>query len=214
MSDVQYFQIYFSLLEAALQRLKVPKDSLTFDSCFFIFGPLFRKWYSNYVQLCIPYIFVCFIKCSFFYIENKMDWWRAYLQKTFLRKGKKIQSYWLYKIVYATPFQCIFKDGPDKLTITPEPILNNNGQLKVRKGDTIGPFVCSADCNPPCNITWRVKYSDGFSDVPTEMGTVLQQAVQRNTLLFLCISNWEKRILQQGIQLDVQCKYLIKTRTV
>lgn len=165
----------------------------------------------NYVYL----IFLFVLSNAVFVISKKTGLMKSIFTNNILTKRKKkIQSYWLYKIVYATPFQCIFKDGPDKLTITPEPILNNNGQLKVRKGDTIGPFVCSADCNPPCNITWRVKYSDGFSDVPTEMGTVLQQAVQRNTLLFLCISNWEKRILQQGIQLDVQCKYLIETRTV
>lgn len=167
----------------------------------------------NYVYL----IFLFVLSNAVFVISKKNGLMNSIFTKNILTKRKKkynLTDYIKEFKLLSTPFQCIFKDGPDKLTITPEPILNNNGQLKVREGDTIGPFVCSADCNPPCNITWRVKYSDGFSDVPTEMGTVLQQAVQRNTLLFLCMSNWEKRILQQGIQLDAQCKYLIETRTV
>eukprot|EP00105_Crassostrea_gigas_P041559 XP_019925707.1 PREDICTED: uncharacterized protein LOC105335173 [Crassostrea gigas] len=94
--------------------------------------------------------------------------------------------------------------GPDIIIITPEPKLNINDKLTVREGDTIGPFVCTADCNPLCNITWRVKTSDGFSDARSEMGTLLKQPVQRDMQLFRCQADRGNRILKQGFQLDVQ----------
>uniref|UniRef100_A0A8W8P7P3 Ig-like domain-containing protein n=1 Tax=Magallana gigas TaxID=29159 RepID=A0A8W8P7P3_MAGGI len=99
--------------------------------------------------------------------------------------------------------------GPDRPKITPEPVLNVNGKLTVREWETIGPFVCIADCNPPCNITWRVQGSDGFSDARSEMGTLLQQAVQRNMLSSRCKADRGDKTSKQSIQLDVQCKYFI-----
>nr|XP_034322737.1 uncharacterized protein LOC105329042 isoform X1 [Crassostrea gigas] len=94
--------------------------------------------------------------------------------------------------------------GPDILTITPELKLNVDDKLTVREGGTIGPFVCTADCNPLCNITWRVKTSDGLSDVRSEMGTLLPQAVQRDMRLFRCIADRGNKTLKQEFQLDVQ----------
>ncbi|XP_052692708.1 uncharacterized protein LOC128170987 [Crassostrea angulata] len=94
--------------------------------------------------------------------------------------------------------------GPDILIITPELKLNVDDKLTVREWETIGPFVCTADCNPPCNITWRVQGSDGFSDTRPVMGTLLQQAVQRNMLSFRCEADWGDKTLKQGVQLDVQ----------
>lgn len=105
------------------------------------------------------------------------------------------------------PSKCIFTDGPDRIIITPEPVLNVNGNLTVREGDAIGPFFCTADCNPQCNITWKEKDPDGFSDALSEMRTLMQQVVQRNMQLFRCIANWKDKMFQQSIQLDVQCKY-------
>uniref|UniRef100_K1QH33 Uncharacterized protein n=1 Tax=Magallana gigas TaxID=29159 RepID=K1QH33_MAGGI len=81
-----------------------------------------------------------------------------------------------YKHVLESTIPVMDHNGPDRPKITPEPVLNVNGKLTVREGETIGPFVCIADCNPPCNITWRVQGSDGFSDACSEMGTLLQQA--------------------------------------
>uniref|UniRef100_A0A8W8P7N7 Uncharacterized protein n=1 Tax=Magallana gigas TaxID=29159 RepID=A0A8W8P7N7_MAGGI len=94
--------------------------------------------------------------------------------------------------------------GPDILIITPQPTLNINDKLTVREGETIGPFVCTADCNPPCNITWRVKTSDGFSDARSEMGTLMQQVVQRDMRLFRCQADRGNKTLKQGFELDVQ----------
>nr|XP_034318728.1 uncharacterized protein LOC105336863 isoform X1 [Crassostrea gigas] len=94
--------------------------------------------------------------------------------------------------------------GPDLLIITPQPNLNINDKLTVREGETIGPFDCTSDCNPPCNITWRVKTSDGFSDARSVMETLLKQAVQRNMKLFRCVADRGNKTSRQGIQLDVQ----------
>ncbi|XP_052692716.1 uncharacterized protein LOC128170993 isoform X1 [Crassostrea angulata] len=94
--------------------------------------------------------------------------------------------------------------GPDKIIITPEPILNINDKLTVGEGETIGPFVCTADCNPLCNITWRVKGTDGVSDARSVMGTLLQQQVQRDMLSFRCKADRGDKTLKQSIQLDVQ----------
>ncbi|XP_052692710.1 uncharacterized protein LOC128170988 isoform X2 [Crassostrea angulata] len=94
--------------------------------------------------------------------------------------------------------------GPDIIKFTPKPILNINDKLTVREGETISPFVCTADCNPPCNIAWKVKGSDGFSDARSEMGTLLQQQVQRNMRLFRCQADRGNKTSKQGIQLDVQ----------
>eukprot|EP00105_Crassostrea_gigas_P016912 XP_011434486.1 PREDICTED: hemicentin-1 [Crassostrea gigas] len=94
--------------------------------------------------------------------------------------------------------------GPDRTKITPEPVLNINDKLTVREGETIGPFVCTADCNPPCNVTWRVQGTDGFSDARSEMGTLLQHAVQRDMQLLRCVADRGEKTLKQSIQLDVQ----------
>ncbi|XP_065931252.1 uncharacterized protein [Magallana gigas] len=94
--------------------------------------------------------------------------------------------------------------GPDILIITPQPNLNINDKLTVREGETIGPFVCTADCNPPCSITWRVKTSDGFSDARSEMGTLMQQVVQRDMRLFRCKADRGNKALKQEFELDVQ----------
>eukprot|EP00105_Crassostrea_gigas_P018958 XP_011437253.1 PREDICTED: uncharacterized protein LOC105335172 [Crassostrea gigas] len=94
--------------------------------------------------------------------------------------------------------------GPEIIKFTPKPKLNIDDKLTVREGDTIGPFVCTSDCNPLCNITWRVKTSDGFSDARSEMGTLLQQAVQRDMRLFRCKADRGNKALKQGFELDVQ----------
>ena len=50
----------------------------------------------------------------------------------------------------------LFVDEPSILSIDPKPELNN-GKLTVMEEETVGPYNCSADCNPPCEIKWRYK---------------------------------------------------------
>lgn len=80
------------------------------------------------------------------------------------------------------------------------------------KWETIGPFVCTAACNPPCNITWKIKTFDGFSDGRSMMGTFLKQAVQKNMLLFRCIAHRGENILKRGFQFDIKGKYFLQNK--
>nr|XP_022311460.1 carcinoembryonic antigen-related cell adhesion molecule 6-like [Crassostrea virginica] len=96
---------------------------------------------------------------------------------------------------------------PDNLTILPEPQLNQNGKLTVKEGDTIGPYTCTADCNPPCDITWEYKDSTlgGYFDVAST-GLLNSQIVNRSIALYRCIAKYPpdkdfKKI--ESIKLDV-----------
>nr|XP_022306466.1 uncharacterized protein LOC111112893 [Crassostrea virginica] len=96
---------------------------------------------------------------------------------------------------------------PDKLTILPEPLLNSDDKLAVKEGETIGPYTCTADCNPPCDITWKYKdsTSGGFFDVAST-GSLDSQIANRSIGLYRCISKFLpdssfKKI--ESIRLDV-----------
>ncbi|XP_078330712.1 uncharacterized protein LOC111112896 [Crassostrea virginica] len=95
----------------------------------------------------------------------------------------------------------------EKPTIIPEPPLNFNGKLAVKEGESIGPYTCTADCNPPCNITWKYKdsTSGAFFDVAST-GLLDSQIVNRSIGDFRCISKYSpdsgfKKI--ESITLDV-----------
>lgn len=104
----------------------------------------------------------------------------------------------------------LFVDKPDKLSIDPEPTLKN-GNLTVKEGETIGPYDCSADCNPPCEIIWKYKDTAGTLHDATFSGHTLSVlTVSRNISLLRCIAKYmderdNKR--KHNISLDVQCKY-------
>uniref|UniRef100_K1QHH4 Ig-like domain-containing protein n=1 Tax=Magallana gigas TaxID=29159 RepID=K1QHH4_MAGGI len=83
----------------------------------------------------------------------------------------------------------IVSDGPEKVNITPKPSLNKYDQIEVRGGGFVGPFNCSADCNPACNITWQMKHSTRFYDVLSETGTLFQQ-VGIYMEMFCCVAKW------------------------
>nr|XP_022306465.1 uncharacterized protein LOC111112892 [Crassostrea virginica] len=95
---------------------------------------------------------------------------------------------------------------PDKLTIFPKPRLNINDMLAVKEGKTIGPYTCTADCNPPCDISWKYKNSSGgFFDVAST-GFLIGHIVNRSIAVFRCIAKYSpdnnfKKI--ESINLDV-----------
>lgn len=102
-----------------------------------------------------------------------------------------------------------FVDRHDRLTISPEPDLNEVNKLTVKEGDIIGPFNCSADCNPQCDITWKLKTTSGYSDPPQKDGLLLALVVKRDMEFVRCVAKWifTNKTIQKGILLDVQCKY-------
>nr|XP_022307619.1 uncharacterized protein LOC111113619 [Crassostrea virginica] len=101
------------------------------------------------------------------------------------------------------------RDKPDKVLINPEPKLDN-GSLTVREDDTIGPFNCSADCNPPCKIKWRYKdTADKIYDASSNGHELGIQKVNRDMSEFRCVAIYEQNEREKyNIVLNVQ--YLIQ----
>nr|XP_022305656.1 uncharacterized protein LOC111112450 [Crassostrea virginica]XP_022305657.1 uncharacterized protein LOC111112450 [Crassostrea virginica]XP_022305658.1 uncharacterized protein LOC111112450 [Crassostrea virginica]XP_022305660.1 uncharacterized protein LOC111112450 [Crassostrea virginica] len=97
---------------------------------------------------------------------------------------------------------------PDMLSIKPEPQLLN-GKLTVTEGETIGPYHCSADCNPPCSIAWKYKDTDGtIHDASSSGHELSMQRVNRNISLLRCVAIYKPPYKEsQSLELDIQCKY-------
>ena len=102
----------------------------------------------------------------------------------------------------------MFVDKPDMLSIKPEPQLLN-GKLTVTKGEIIGPYHCSADCNPPCSITWKYKDTDSTLHDASSSGHELSiLKVNRNIWFLRCVAIYEQQDrIKRDIELYVQCKY-------
>ena len=95
------------------------------------------------------------------------------------------------------------------MEITPRPLINKNGRLALKEGDEIGPYNCSADCNPPCQISWKFEDKIGFHSL-TEKEELRGQVVNRNMSLLRCIAHYnETKEENYNISLDVQCMYHI-----
>ena len=108
-------------------------------------------------------------------------------------------------------YSILFVDTSDKLTISPRPSQNLYNKLLVKEGETIGPYTCTADCNPPCDIMWKYKDSTtgGFFDVAST-GLLDSQIVNRSIALYRCIAQYSPdkdfKIIE-NIILVVLCKY-------
>ena len=94
------------------------------------------------------------------------------------------------------------------LSIKPDPQLLN-GKLTVTEGETIGPYNCSADCNPPCSITWEYKDTDGTIHDASSSGHELSiERVNRSISLLRCVAIYkQKDMMRRNIELYIQCKY-------
>ena len=94
------------------------------------------------------------------------------------------------------------------LLIKPKPQLLN-GKLTVTEGETIGPYHCSADCNPPCSIAWKYKDTDGTIHDASSSGHELSMTkVNWNISLLRCVAIYKQPYKEsQNIELDIQCKY-------
>lgn len=101
-------------------------------------------------------------------------------------------------------------DGPEQLILTPQPTLNRFNTLTIKEGETIGPYQCQADCNPPCDTTWKYMNSTGSLHVLLNDGMLVQQRVKRNVSLILCEAKWGiDTVINKSITLDVQCKFCV-----
>lgn len=94
--------------------------------------------------------------------------------------------------------------GPEQLIFTPKPNLNKYDKFTVNEGDVVGPIFCSADCNPPCNVTWKYKESNGLKDALSQNGILLLQSINRNVTQIICLSRWKTESVEKDFTLDVQ----------
>eukprot|EP00105_Crassostrea_gigas_P018388 XP_011436498.1 PREDICTED: uncharacterized protein LOC105334657 isoform X2 [Crassostrea gigas] len=94
--------------------------------------------------------------------------------------------------------------GPEQLIFTPKPNLNKYDKFTVKEGDVVGPIFCSADCNPPCNVTWKYKESNGLKDALSQNGILLLQSINRNVTQIICLSRWKTESVKKDFTLDVQ----------
>ena len=103
----------------------------------------------------------------------------------------------------------VFVDKPDNISIDPEPELHN-WALTVKEGETIGPYDCSADCNPPCEIKWKYKdINNHVYDASSNGHELSIQRANRSILLFRCVAIYEQEDREKrNIELDIQCKYV------
>nr|XP_022305641.1 uncharacterized protein LOC111112441 isoform X3 [Crassostrea virginica] len=96
---------------------------------------------------------------------------------------------------------------PGILSINPKPTLKN-GKLTVKEGETIGPYSCSADCNPACEIKWIYKdIGDNVYDATSKGHQLSIQMVNRSISLLQCIAIYvdeTKDRKNHNISLDVQ----------
>lgn len=89
--------------------------------------------------------------------------------------------------------------GPKEITIT-----SNNRVLKtitVKERDSIGPFRCQADCNPPCNISWT--YDNSYKPVKV-ISPMIEIQANRSISRLQCIVKGETEQIAKNISLDIQ----------
>lgn len=103
----------------------------------------------------------------------------------------------------------LFSDGPETLSITPQPLLKN-GHLVMKEDDMFGPYTCFVSCNPTCTIVWIYNTTSSSDRVNTRDGYLPQQPVNRTFKSFHCETRWESNLAKEEvIRLNVQCKCLI-----
>nr|XP_022306712.1 uncharacterized protein LOC111113053 isoform X2 [Crassostrea virginica] len=104
---------------------------------------------------------------------------------------------------------------PDNISIDPEPELNN-GRLTVKEGETIGPYDCSSDCNPPCEIKWKYKdINNNVHDASSNGYELSILKVNKNISLIRCVAIYEQKdMMRKDIELDIQCKYFNITNLI
>lgn len=76
-------------------------------------------------------------------------------------------------------------DGPLKIILTPQPKLNRFYTLTIREGQTIGPYQCKVDCNPPCNKTW--KYKETCITFPQHYSTIFYASKKNSSWINLFV---------------------------
>ena len=129
---------------------------------------------------------------------------------------KKILSKYHCIIIHVKSLISFFTvDGPDTLKISPS--VNKNTKLSIKEGEALGPYDCSTDCNPPCDVTWQYADTGGHvHKVNSSKNTArLNLIVNRTIILFSCVGIYNHSLtLKQNMSLIVQCKSLSLSLTL
>ncbi|XP_062619268.1 carcinoembryonic antigen-related cell adhesion molecule 5-like [Saccostrea cucullata] len=96
--------------------------------------------------------------------------------------------------------------GPETVLVTPEPPIDG---LSVHDEETFGPYNCSADCNPPCTVQWKLRDPFwGFRDVTplgTSSVTVPEITANRTSMAMIrCVVNGTEGKEVSSIKLNIQ----------
>lgn len=101
-------------------------------------------------------------------------------------------------------------DGPDEIRFEPNPDIKKKQLIIIREGETIGPYQCIADCNPPCNITWKYMDANGNFYFLPQGRKMSKQHVNRTIKSYHCVAEWESQLgKERDFALDVKCKLKI-----
>lgn len=93
----------------------------------------------------------------------------------------------------------MFEPNPDKEKL-----------ITIREGETIGPYHCNADCNPPCNMTWKYMDADGHFYFLPQGRNMSKQHVNRDIKSYHCVAEWKSQPKKErDFALDVKCKLKI-----
>lgn len=114
------------------------------------------------------------------------------------RNGNKFEK----KIDFLLSVFLCFLDGPVDIKIQPyEKVID------ISEGETLGPYECTADCNPPCLVRWS---SNGGSNMELEGSTLKISKITRyqkgNYKCDVIHKNDHKRHEHKSFTVNVLCK--------
>nr|XP_022307624.1 uncharacterized protein LOC111113625 [Crassostrea virginica] len=165
-----------------------------------------------------PNYYAKLVSLSYMWFVNgtKMDKEKGHTLELYVTKDHKYNNYTCTAMDHqlesnhSNPVQINPLYKLDKVLINPMSTVDN-GKLTVKEGETIGPYNCSADCNPPCKIKWRYNDTAGnIQDVsPPSKAALSPQIVTRNISDFRCVAIYNENDRERYI-IDLNVQYLDK----
>lgn len=103
-------------------------------------------------------------------------------------------------------FHFFFSDGPDSLKIEPY-----KKKVNITEGDRLGPFTCTADCNPQCVIKWNNKTDEGLGTQSHKSILSIKNIKRINSGTYYCNAVHTKditRYKEKDMVVNVHCEYI------
>ncbi|XP_062574000.1 hemicentin-1-like [Saccostrea cucullata] len=110
--------------------------------------------------------------------------------------------------VQANPFY-----GPSKEDLKISPIRD---KITICDGNTIGPYTCAVDCNPPCSVQWKYTKWNGQQVNATHLGynsvTLLKRQIDREEVTELkCVTKGREE-KEEALVLNMEIQHLSEPR--